>query len=209
MKAGKMITIEGGDGAGKSTQHEVIAQVLGEHEIPFILTREPGGTPIGEALRDLLLSQNAHSIGHETELLMMFAARSEHLATVIKPALKQGTWVVSDRFADASFAYQGARGVSLARIERLSKWALKGFVPDLTLLFDLPVELGLERVNHRGEPDRFEQTSLDYKQSVQAIYRDRAAAEPDRMKLIDASGDIQSVALQVSETVRAFIRGLD
>lgn len=206
MKAGKLITIEGGDGAGKSTQLEVIAQTLQDCNIDFIVTREPGGTPVGEALRKLLLVRDEHTIEHETELLMMFAARSELVTTTIKPALKRGIWVISDRFVDASFAYQGARGLALERIDELSEWVLKGFQADLTLLFDLPIEQGLERVNARGEQDRFEQTPLEFKHRVQAIYRARAAAEPDRIKLVDARCDIDGVSLQVKDKMETFLR---
>lgn len=207
MKRGRFISIEGGDGAGKSTQLEVIAHTLQQNNIEVVMTREPGGTPIGERLRELLLKQDAHSIDDETELLMMFAARAEHVNTLIKPALKQGKWVVSDRFSDASFAYQGARGVSLERIGALSDWVLQGFAPDLTLLFDLSIEQGLERVDSRGAQDRFEQESVAYKQRVQDIYLQRADAQPQRIKLIDASGDIAEVSAQVQQNIRAFIQG--
>lgn len=207
MKYGRFISIEGGDGAGKSTQLEVIADTLRQSNIEVVMTREPGGTPIGEQLRVLLLEQGEHSIADETELLLMFAARAEHVNTLIKPALKLGKWVVSDRFSDASFAYQGASGVALARIQALSDWVLQGFVPDLTLLFDLSIEQGLERVDRRGAQDRFEQESLAYKRHVQDIYLQRAAAEPERIKLIDASCDIIDVSAQVQEKVQAFIQG--
>ena len=135
----------------------------------------------------------------------MFAARAEHVQTVIKPALAKGQWVVSDRFHDASFAYQGARGVAGERIQALSDWVLQGFAPDLTLLFDLPLEQGLARVDRRGGHDRFEQESRDYKAAVQAIYTRRAEAEPERIRTIDASQDIQGVSAQVREVMSAFI----
>ncbi len=203
---GKFISVEGGDGAGKSTQLEVIASTLREHKIDFIMTREPGGTPIGELLRGILLEQGAHSMREETELMLMFAARAEHVNSLIKPSLAAGKWVVSDRFSDASFAYQGARGIAIERIESLSDWVLQGFNPDLTLLFDLSIEQGLERVDNRGEQDRFEQESLAYKRLVQAIYLQRAAAEPDRIKLIDASDDIHGVAKQVKTQLQVFVQ---
>lgn len=207
MKYGRFISIEGGDGAGKSTQLEIIADTLQQSDIELVMTREPGGTPIGEQLRALLLEQGEHSIADETELLLMFAARAEHVNTLIKPALAQGKWVVSDRFSDASFAYQGASGVSLERIQALSDWVLQGFAPNLTLLFDLSIEQGLERVDRRGAQDRFEQESLAYKRQVQDIYLQRAAAEPERIKLIDASCNITDVSAQVQEKVQAFIQG--
>lgn len=205
MKA-KFISIEGGDGAGKSTQLEVIAETLRQNNIETVMTREPGGTVIGELLRGLLLEQGEHNIDDETELMLMFAARAEHVNTLIRPALAAGKWVVSDRFSDASFAYQGARGVALARIEALSDWVLQGFAPDLTLLFDLSVAQGLARVDSRGALDRFEQESMAYKQRVQDIYLQRAAAAPERMKLIDASGDIAAVSTQVKDKILAFIQ---
>jgi dTMP kinase len=207
MKYGRFISIEGGDGAGKSTQLEVIADTLQQSDIEVVMTREPGGTPVGEQLRALLLEQGEHSIADETELLLMFAARAEHVNTLIKPALEQGKWVVSDRFSDASFAYQGASGVSLERIQALSDWVLQGFAPNLTLLFNLSIEQGLERVDRRGAQDRFEQESLAYKRQVQDIYLQRAAAEPERIKLIDASRKITDVSAQVQEKVQAFIQG--
>ncbi|MEE9448133.1 MAG: dTMP kinase [Arenicellales bacterium] len=206
MEYGKFISIEGGDGAGKSTQLQVIADVLSEQGIDSVMTREPGGTPIGEALRALLLNKGELNIGDETELLMMYAARAEHVNTVILPALEQGKWVVSDRFEDASFAYQGAKGVAVERIDGLSKWLLAGFKPDLSLLFDLPVEMGLQRSHARGELDRFEQQSLDYKLKVQAIYRLRAENDPTRMRLIDSAQNIDSVSEQVRTEVRAFVQ---
>jgi dTMP kinase len=205
---GKFISIEGGDGAGKSTQLQVIGDTLNSNNIEFVQTREPGGTPIGEVLRDLLLTQTEHSLTDDTELLLMFAARAEHVSSVIKPALEQGKWVVSDRFSDASFAYQGARGVDLSRIQGLADWVLQGFVPDLTLFFDLPLEQGLARVDKRGKPDRFEKESIAYKARVQEIYRARAVAEPERICHIDASDDIQGVSAQVRDQIQAYIDGL-
>jgi len=205
---GKFISIEGGDGAGKSTQLQVIGDTLHRNHIEFVQTREPGGTPIGEALRDLLLEKTDHTLSDDTELLLMFAARAEHVNSVIKPALKRGKWVVSDRFSDASFAYQGARGVELSRIQGLADWVLQGFMPDLTLFFDLPLEQGLARVDKRGKPDRFENESITYKARVQEIYRARAAAEPERICLIDASYDIQGVSAQVRDQIQVYIDGL-
>lgn len=202
---GKFISIEGGDGAGKSTQLQVISDTLQANEIEVVMTREPGGTPVGELLRDLLLNQTEHVLCDDTELLLMFAARAEHVNTVIKPALEQGKWVVSDRFSDASFAYQGARGLALPRIQNLADWVLQGFAPDLTLFFDLPLEQGLERVDKRGEQDRFEKQPLSYKARVQEIYRARAAAEPGRICPIDASRDIAGVSSQVREQIQSYI----
>lgn len=203
---GNFISIEGVDGAGKSTQMAVVADTLREHDLDVVLTREPGGTPLGEALREILLGKGELTIGDESELLMMFAARCEHVNCVIKPALAQGKWVVSDRFVDASFAYQGAKGVSNERIQQLAMWSLGDFSPELTLFFDLPIEQGLARVNQRGVLDRFEQTSLDYKRQVQAIYQQRVEAEPDRIKTIDASQNVALVSQQVKACLLNFIK---
>jgi dTMP kinase len=208
VKRGKFITIEGGDGAGKSTQLEVIGDTLRANDIEFVKTREPGGTSIGEALRDLLLNRADFEISDDTELLLMFAARAEHVHTVIKPTLAQGVWVVSDRFSDASFAYQGARGLALQRIQDLADWVLQGFEPDLTLFFDLPLEQGLKRVDKRGEQDRFEKQPLSYKARVREIYRARAELEPERIRRIDASCDIKGVSLQVRELIQSYIENL-
>jgi dTMP kinase len=203
--SGKFISIEGGDGAGKSTQLQVIGDTLHSNNIEFILTREPGGTPVGEVLRDLLLKQTKHALSDDTELLLMFAARAQHVSSVIKPALKHGKWVISDRFSDASFAYQGARGLDLSRIQSLADWVLRGFAPHLTLFFDLPLEQGLNRVDKRGQTDRFENESFSYKARVQEIYRERARMEPGRISAIDASLDIEGVSAQVRERIQAYI----
>jgi dTMP kinase len=203
--SGKFISIEGGDGAGKSTQLQLIGDTLRSNHIEFIQTREPGGTPVGEVLRNLLLNQTEYVLSDNTELLLMFAARAEHVSSVIKPALKQGKWVVSDRFSDASFAYQGARGLDLSRIQILADWVLQGFAPDLTLFFDLPLEQGLKRVDKRGPADRFENESFMYKARVQEIYRERARLEPGRISAIDASLDIEGVSVQVRERIQAYI----
>ncbi len=206
---GKFISIEGGDGAGKSTQLKVIAEVLQSHGIDFVMTREPGGTPAGEALREMLLNQGDQRLCEETELMLMYAARAEHVDKVIEPALQAGKWVVSDRFEDASFAYQGANGVSSERIQGLSGWVLQGFSPDMTLLFDIAVAQGFARVNKRGEvQDRFEQEPISYKERVREIYLARAEAEPQRMSLIDASGDIEAVSEQVRMQLLTFIEAV-
>ena len=202
---GKFISIEGGDGAGKSTQLEVIAAILDAQGIEYVMTREPGGTPVGEALREILLNQGDQRLSEDTELMLMFAARAQHVKAVIEPALMTGKWVVSDRFSDASFAYQGANGIALKRIQGLSDWVLQGFAPDMTLLFDLPVEQGFARVSQRGEQDRFEKEPLAYKERVRQIYLARAAAEPQRIKVIDSSLGIEGVSIQVRTQIADFI----
>ncbi len=190
---GRFITIEGGDGAGKSTQLQTIQDWLAQHQIDAVFTREPGGTSLGESLRALLLGEGGHAMGADAELLMMFAARAQHIESVIQPNLDAGKWVVSDRFTDASFAYQGARQMTAERIAALEQWVQGSLRPDLTLLFDVPVEVGLKRVLGRGAEDRFEQESLAYKQAVRDIYLARAEAEPDRIVVIDADRPLASV----------------
>lgn len=197
---GKFITLEGVDGAGKSTHLDWIAQRIQANGSKAMLTREPGGTPLGEELRKLLLSQTMHL---ETEALLMFAARREHLDKIISPALAAGTWVVSDRFSDATFAYQGGgRGLARERIEILEAWVQQGLQPDLTLVFDLSVEEAKRRrMAASAEPDRFEQESLDFFLRVRAVYLDRAAKYPGRIKLIDASETIDNIRKSLEQYI--------
>ncbi|HUX63572.1 dTMP kinase [Sulfuricella sp.] len=187
---GRFITLEGVDGAGKSTHMDWIARRIGAAGKKVVVTREPGGTPLGEELRKLLLAQPMHL---ETETLLMFAARREHLDRIILPALAAGTWVLSDRFTDATFAYQGGgRGLNLEKIERLEDWVHPGLEPDMTLVFDLSVEEAKRRrLAASAAPDRFEQEDLDFFARVRAVYLARAARYPQRIRLIDAG---QSVA---------------
>ncbi len=189
---GKFITLEGVDGAGKSTHLDWIAGRIEAAGKKVVVTREPGGTPLGEELRKLLLAQPMHL---ETETLLMFAARCEHLEQVILPALAAGTWVLSDRFTDATFAYQGGgRGLDLARIEILEDWVHQGLQPDLTLVFDLSVEEAKRRRQAAtAAPDRFEQENLDFFARVRSVYQERAARYPRRMRLIDASRAITDI----------------
>ena len=207
MNAGKFITVEGSDGAGKSTQLAFIEQWLKEREIPVVTTREPGGTSAGESIRTILLNSGDLSISDNAELLLMFAARMQHLDELILPAIREGKWVLCDRFTDATFAYQGGgREIDSEKIEALENWVQNGFHPDLTLLFDVPVEVGLGRVNQRGEDaDRFEQQDLDFKQRVRQSYLDRARAFSDRISVIDASVDVDRVTEQVSEVLEGFL----
>jgi len=200
----KFISIEGIEGAGKSTQLAFIQRYLSDNGKPLIVTREPGGTPLGEEIRSLLLTPTDTGMAVDTELLLMFSARAEHVARVIKPALEQGEWVISDRFTDATFAYQGGgRGISQQRISELANWTLKGLKPDLTLLFDLPVEVGQKRVLSRNQGvDRFEQEKLDFFQKIRTCYLERAKQEPNRIKVIDSSqsiADIQSQLVKILE----------
>lgn len=185
MTGAKFITFEGVDGAGKSTHLAWFADTLRQRGMDVLVTREPGGTPLGERLREILLNQPMRA---ETEALLMFAARLEHIEEVIKPALRRGTWVVSDRFSDASFAYQGGgRGVPLARLEQLERWVHEGFQPDLTLLFDIPVEVARQRLSNNPALDRFEQEQSEFFEKVRQAYLARSQKYPGRFALIDAS----------------------
>ncbi len=197
---GKFISIEGIEGAGKSTQLAFIRRYLSENGKQLVVTREPGGTDLGEQIRTLLLTPTTSGMAVDTELLLMFAARAEHIEQVIKPALARGDWVLSDRFVDATFAYQGGgRGIDLQRITTLSEWALKGLQTDVTFLFDLSVELGQQRVLSRNQGiDRFEQEKVDFFQRIRRSYLQLARQEPNRIKVIDASKTIVEIELQLA-----------
>ncbi|MBT3505548.1 MAG: dTMP kinase [Piscirickettsiaceae bacterium] len=196
---GKFISIEGVEGAGKSTQVSFIQQYLIAQGKTVIVTREPGGTELGEQIRNLLLTPADPAMAVETELLLMFAARAEHIKQVINPALNRGDWVLCDRFIDATFAYQGGgRGVSQQRIQALAEWTLQGLMPELTLLFDLPVEIGLKRVVQRNEAiDRFEQEKVTFFEKIRESYLHSAIAQPDRIKVVDASLSIDNIQQQL------------
>jgi dTMP kinase len=196
---GQFITIEGIEGAGKSTQLAFIKDYLIQKGIDLVVTREPGGTELGEKIRSLLLAPSDQPMAVDTELLLMFAARAEHMDKVIKPALDAGKWVLSDRFTDATFAYQGGgRGISTQRITDLANWTLGNFKPDMTLLFDLPVELGQQRVMSRNQgKDRFEQEKVDFFQKIRQCYLDRAQDEPERIKVVDSSQSIEQIQAQL------------
>ncbi len=197
---GVFITFEGVEGAGKTTNIEFIANIIGEAGKQIVLTREPGGTQVGEAIRDILLSKELPEMHHDTELLLMFAARAEHLQRVIIPALKQGKWVLCDRFTDASYAYQGAgRGINLKRIEQLENWVQGDLRPDVTFLFDLDAETGLARARKRGETDRFEQQELDFFNKVREQYLNLAKQHPQRFRIIHAQHDLPTVQRQISQ----------
>lgn len=197
---GKFITLEGIDGAGKSTQHAWLIGFLQSQGREVVATREPGGTPLGEKLRTLLLSEPMHL---ETEALLMFAARREHLDKLILPALAAGKWVVSDRFADASYAYQGGgRGLAPEKIIALESWVQAGFQPDLTLVFDLPTEVACERLAKTGNaPDRFEKETQEFFERVRDTYLQRAGAEPDRIKVIDSRKSIPEIQKLLEQIV--------
>ena len=199
---GKFITLEGLDGAGKSTHSSWIATALRAHHPEVVVTREPGGTPLGEMLREVLLKQAMHP---ETEALLMFAARREHLDKVILPALIRGAWVVSDRFSDASFAYQGGgRGVSLDKLEVLEQWVQQGVQPDLTLLFDVPVAICKQRLSGNARFDRFEREKDIFFENVRSAYLMRAARYPKRFRVIDAAQSQEHVQKQLQQIIAGF-----
>ncbi len=201
---GKFISIEGIEGAGKSTQLAFIQHYLREQGKTVVVTREPGGTELGEQIRTLLLSPSETPMAVNTELLLMFSARAEHIAQVITPALERGDWVISDRFTDATFAYQGGgRGIDSQRIEQIAEWTLSGLQPDVTFLFDLPVEIGQQRVISRNEDiDRFEQEKVDFFQKIRDCYLQRAEDEPERIKVIDATQSIDDIGVQLSRILQ-------
>ena len=193
----RFITLDGIDGAGKSTNLAVIKAWFEKHKLPVLFTREPGGTPAGEALREILLNP-ATQVSLRTETLLMFAARQQHLETVILPALKNGTHVVSDRFTDATFAYQGGgRGVPLQDIASLEHWVQGDFRPDLTLLLDVPLEVSMARINQTREKDRFEQEAAEFFNRVREVYLQRAAKQPERYAVIDSSQSLDAVKTQI------------
>lgn len=185
---GKLITLEGGEGAGKSTLLAGLRQYIERQGTELVQAREPGGTPVGEAVRAIVLDPVLHGLTAEAELLLMFASRAQLVREVIEPALGAGRWVLCDRYADASYAYQGGgRGQPVQRIADLERWACMGVQPDLTLLLDLPVATGRARAAGRGDADRIEVEADGFFERVRATYRERAAAEPERFRVIDAS----------------------
>ncbi|ODS64795.1 MULTISPECIES: dTMP kinase [unclassified Arenimonas] len=204
---GLLVTIEGGEGAGKSTVREALRDVLAEGGREVVCTREPGGTPEGEAIRELLLSPGQHLVA-EAELLLMFAARAQLVRQVIRPALARGAAVLADRFTDASFAYQGGgRGLDTGHIAELERWAA-GIRPDLTFLLDVGVAQGLERARARGgDPDRIELEREEFFERVRAAYLARARAEPARFRVIDASQPADVVRDQAVAALRAWLGG--
>jgi dTMP kinase len=191
MASGKFITFEGIDGAGKSTHIGFVADLLRSRGLTVVTTREPGGTTLGEALREVLLHQKMHL---ETEAMLMFAARREHLAQVIEPALARGDWVISDRFSDATFAYQGGgRQLPLAKLEALEQWVHPHLQPDLTLLFDVPLAVARDRLDATRTLDKFEQEKSDFFAATRAEYLRRAAQFPERFQIVDATRTIAEI----------------
>lgn len=192
--SGLFITLEGPEGAGKSTNREYLAERLRESGVEVLLTREPGGTPLAERLRELLLAPSDEPMAADTELLLVFAARAQHLDRVIRPALARGSVVLCDRFTDATYAYQGGgRGLSEARIAVLENFVQGELRPDLTLIFDLPVQVGLARAAARGRLDRFEREGTGFFEAVRQTYLRRARSEPQRYRVVDASQPLDRV----------------
>ncbi|MBL36037.1 MULTISPECIES: dTMP kinase [Pseudomonas] len=195
---GLFITLEGPEGAGKSTNREYLAERLREQGVDVLLTREPGGTPLAERIRELLLAPSDEPMAADTELLLVFAARAQHLQQVIRPALARGSVVLCDRFTDATYAYQGGgRGLSTARIAQLEQFVQGELRPDLTLIFDLPVEVGLARAAARGRLDRFEQEQRSFFESVRHAYLARAEQSPQRYRVLDAGQSLAQVQADI------------
>ena len=207
MTHGRFITVEGGEGAGKSTCLAFIREHLESAGHKVVVTREPGGTALAERIRELLLGHHTDGMSEDCELLLVFAARADHLARVIRPALERGDWVLSDRFTDATYAYQGGgRGLDVGRIAELEQLVQGELRPDLTLLLDLPVDTGLARAAGRAEaPDRFESEAAAFFERVRAAYRERAAREPQRIRVVDADRPLEAVTASLAEVLDAWV----
>ena len=203
---GKFITIEGGEGVGKTTNIETLKQRLEHHNIPYRATREPGGTKLGESVRELLLRVEETPLDPIAELLLVFAARAQHLATVIEPQLAAGTWVVCDRFTDATYAYQGGgRDLGAERVAQLEHLVQGDLRPDLTIILDIDPEQGLARARLRGELDRFEREQTEFFARVRSTYRARAQAEPERCRFVDAGRPLAEVQADVTAIIDDFV----
>lgn len=203
---GKFLTIEGTEGVGKSTNLAFVRDWLQAKGIEVVVTREPGGTPLAEEIRGLLLSKRDEPVDETAELLLVFAARAQHLAQLIKPALARGAWVLSDRFTDATYAYQGGgRGLSKEIVTQLEVLVQGNLRPDLTLILDIDVELGLNRARQRGELDRFESETLTFFERVRAAYKDRVSAAPNRYALIDASQELAKVQSDIGQVLQRLL----
>ncbi len=204
---GKFITIEGGEGVGKTTNLAFIEARLRDAGIDVRVTREPGGTALGEDIRGLLLGHRHDGMASDTELLLMFAARAEHLTKVIRPALAAGQWVLCDRFTDATYAYQGGgRGIAREHIAPLEQWVQGDLRPDLTLLLDVPIAVGLQRAGERSVPDRFESEQSAFFERVRAAYLDLAKTYPQRFRLIDTTQPLDAVQRALGSVLDAYIK---
>ncbi len=207
MASGRFITVEGVEGAGKSTHLPFIRELLTDAGREVITTREPGGTELGESLRSLLLAPRGDPMAIDTELLLMFAARSEHLDRLIRPALTEGKWVLCDRFTDATYAYQGGgRRVPASRIATLEEWVQGDLRPDLTIILDVPVDIGMRRIRARSEQDRFEREDLAFFERIRNSYLEAARQGPGRCKVVDASGTIDEVRESLQDMLGEFLQ---
>lgn len=207
-KPGLFITVEGIEGVGKTTNIEFIRRWLKNKGIAFVASREPGGTPLAEEIREVLLQSREEPVCDTTELLLVFAARAQHLAQRIQPNLQEGRWVLCDRFTDATYAYQGGgRGLSLETIAALENLVQGNFRPDAVILLDVPVEVGLARASARGAPDRIEKEKTEFFEKVRQSYLARAAADPGRYHLVDASQDLAGVQAQLAAVLESVLAG--
>ncbi len=201
----QFISIEGNEGVGKTTAIQFIKEFFTQQKKSYLLTREPGGTEIAEKIRQVLLDTHDEKMADETELLLMFAARAQHVASVIKPALKNQQWVISDRFVDASYAYQsGGRQIAVERLKTLDDWVLQGFKPGLTLLLDAPINVCLKRMQTRGDLDRIESESISFFERVRESYLARAKAEPERFILINTDCMLAQVKTQIIQALQTY-----
>lgn len=204
---GKFITIEGGEGVGKSSNIAFILAYLKNKNIDVVSTREPGGTKISEKIRDLLLDAENKSMVSDAELLLMFAARAQHIEELIKPSLAQNKWVLCDRFTDATYAYQGGgRGISMQRIAELESWVQGDLRPDLTILLDVSIEIGMQRASERSEPDRIEQEKNNFFESVRQTYLQMAKDSPQRYRVIDASQTLEAVQKDIATALDEYVK---
>lgn len=207
MQRGKFLTIEGTEGVGKSTNLVFVRDWLQARGKEVVVTREPGGTPLAEEIRSLLLSKREEAVDETAELLLVFAARAQHIAGVIKPALARGTWVLSDRFTDATYAYQGGgRGLSKTTITSLEQLVQGELRPDLTLILDIDVELGLQRAKQRGELDRFESETIDFFERVRSAYQARVAASPEKYALVNAGQELAAVQNDIAVALENLLK---
>jgi len=207
MIRGKFITLEGGEGVGKTTNLHFIKSYLQDHNIPVTLTREPGGTPLAENIRKLLLDNDSEAVSETAELLLIFAARAQHIKHVIEPALAEGTWVICDRFTDATYAYQGGgRNMRISTIESLENWVQGSLRPDLTILLDAPVEIGLERARLRSAFDRFESEKISFFEQVRRAYLLQLELNPQRIKLIKANQPLIDVQKALIDLIQPLLK---
>lgn len=207
MNPGKFITLEGTEGVGKTTNLIHVRNWLERQGIDVVVSREPGGTPLAEEIREVLLAQRNEAFDAVAELLLIFSARAQHLSGVIRPALERGAWVLCDRFTDATYAYQGAgRGLDKATILQLEAMVQQGLQPDLTIVLDIDVETGLQRASHRGVLDRFEREEVSFFERVRAGYRERVVAAPERYALVDAGNPLEDVQRQIDQVLERLLR---